>query len=134
MPAARRALTGGGKGCIFRKRSTMPARSERITIVPAKDGRPVRSLRFPSWWDRGAFSEKFKAREIDTGNPIDWNLAWLLSAPEAAAWNERCRGALPSAPIAASPAVQEEARQLEALLRDAAWVIVESVEWESGLD
>jgi hypothetical protein len=112
----------------------MPARSERITIAPRKNGGAVRILRFPSWWDRGAFFEKFKGREIDTGNPIDWNLAWLLSAAEAAAWDDLCRGALPSAPSAGNIAVQEEMRQLEALLREAAWVIVESVEWESGLD
>lgn len=112
----------------------MPARSERITIVPGKNGGAIRVLRFPSWWDRAAFFEAFKAREIDTGNPIDWNLAWLLSAAEAAAWNEQCPAALSSTQLAVSRDVQEEMGQLGTLLRDAAWVIIESYEWESGLD
>lgn len=112
----------------------MPARSERITIVPGTNGGAVRVLRFPSWWDRAAFFEEFKAREIDTGNPVDWNLAWLLSAAEAAAWNDKSRGAQSSGPLDGTLNVQDEGRRLEALLREADWVIVESYEWESGLD
>jgi hypothetical protein len=114
--------------------SIMPARSERITIVSGKNGGAVRILRFPSWWDRAAFFEEFKAREIDTGNPIDWNLAWLLSAAEAAAWNDKSGAALAAGSLDGNPAVQDEMGRMEALLREAAWVIVESYEWESGLD
>ena len=112
----------------------MPARSERITVVPDKNGEAVRIMRFPLWWDRGAFIEKFKDRELDTGNPIDWNLAWLLSAAEAAGWNGQCKAAFSKDPRNGEPAVQDEMRQLEALLAQARWVVVESYEWESGLD
>jgi hypothetical protein len=111
----------------------MPARSERIAIIPGADGDPVRVVRFPGWWDRGAFIEAFKSREVDTGNPIDWNLAWLLSGGEALAWDARCRAAFASARPVDQPKLQDEMRRFEALLRGAAWIIVESVEWESGL-
>jgi hypothetical protein len=112
----------------------MPARSERITVVPDRNGEPVRILRFPLWWDRGAFIEKFGDRELDTGNPIDWNLAWLLSASEAAAWDDRCQAGFLTDARGAGPTILEEMRQLAALLRQGGWVIVESHEWESGLD
>jgi hypothetical protein len=111
----------------------MPARTERIAIIPGADGAPVRAVRFPVWWDRGAFIEAFKAREVDTGNPVDWNLAWLLSAGEALAWDARSRAAFAAARPADHRTAREDMRQFEALLRGAAWIIVESVEWESGL-
>lgn len=111
----------------------MPARSESILVVPEANGLPVRILRFPVWWDRAAFFEKFKDREIDTANPIDWNLVWLLGAAEATIWNDRCRAEFSEDPRSGEPAVQEEMRQLECLLSQASWVIVESHEWESGL-
>ena len=112
----------------------MPARLERITVVPAAEGKPTRVLRFPSWWNKAAFFEHFKAREIDTGNPIDWNLAWLLSAAEAAAWDDRCQAGFSMNPKGVDPLVLEEMGQLVVLLRQGGWVIVESYEWESGLD
>ncbi|MBP1659702.1 MAG: hypothetical protein H6P95_894 [Candidatus Aminicenantes bacterium] len=112
----------------------MPARSDRITVVPDRNGQPVRVLRFPAWWDRAAFIERFSDRELDTGNPIDWNLAWLLSAAEAAAWDDLCRAGLPKDPRGVDPLLLEEMGQLAALLRQGGWVIVESHEWESGLD
>jgi hypothetical protein len=91
-------------------------------------------MRFPFWWDRGAFIEKFSDRELDTGNPIDWNLAWLLSASEAAVWDDQCRAGYSMDPKDVDPQVLEEMGQLAALLRQGGWVIVESHEWESGLD
>jgi hypothetical protein len=112
----------------------MPARTERIIVVPAGNGQPVRIMRFPFWWDRAAFIEKFKDRELDTGNPIDWNLAWLLSAAEAAVWNEQGLAEFAKDPKSGDPNVQAEMRQFGSLLRQAAWVIVESNEWESGLN
>ncbi len=112
----------------------MPARSERITIVPDVNGQAARISRFPFWWDRAGFIEKFKAREIDSGNPIDANSAWLLTAAEATVWDARCRAAFSLDAFAGNLNVQEEMLQLEHLLRQAAWVIVESYEWESGLD
>lgn len=112
----------------------MPARSERLTIVPGAAGGPVRVVRFPAWWDRAAFIEAFKDREIDTGNPVDWNLAWLLSAGEAVAWDARCREAFAAGRPADQEKLRDEMRDFEAAMRGAAWVIVESYEWESGLD
>jgi len=91
-------------------------------------------MRFPLWWDRAGFIEEFRDRELDTGNPIDWNLAWLLSAAEAAAWDDRCQTSFAKDPGRVDEAVLAEMGQLAALLRQGGWVIVESHEWESGLD
>jgi hypothetical protein len=112
----------------------MPARTERITVVPDRNGQPVRIMRFPLWWDRGGFIETFRDRELDTGNPIDWNLAWLLSAAEASVWDDRCQAHFSMNTKSVDPLVLEEMGQLAALLRQGGWVIVESHEWESGLD
>jgi hypothetical protein len=35
----------------------MPARPERIILVPAEGGQPVRVMKFPFWWDRGAIRD-----------------------------------------------------------------------------
>jgi hypothetical protein len=112
----------------------MPARSERIHIVPAQSGAPAWTFGFPRWWDRGAFFAAFQARELDLGNPVDANLAWLLSAAEAVAWDEGRRRDFSRDPRSADPAVQEEMRRLAAALDRASWIVVESYEWESGLD
>jgi hypothetical protein len=112
----------------------MPARLVTVRVIPVKDGRPCLVRTFPSWWDLGAFFENFKARELDLGNPIDWNLAWLLSATEAVLWDERCRkafrGLRPGDPVG----LEDDMRALADALREASWVVVESREWESGLD
>jgi hypothetical protein len=112
----------------------MPARFERITVVPDRDGQPVRILSFPRWWDRDAFFESFKGRELDLGNPVDWNLAWLLSATEAAIWDERCRKGFQGTRPVDPAGLEEDMRALTDTFRDASWVVVESREWESGLD
>lgn len=111
----------------------MPARTVRITVVPDQNGQRIQVLDLPTWWDRGAFFEKFKARELDLGNPIDWNLAWLLSAAEAIVWDEKCRKEYESQALASDVSVAEEMRRLASALRLASWVVVESREWESGL-
>jgi hypothetical protein len=112
----------------------MPARSEKIQIVPEKSGQPSLILRFPYWWNRAAFFEKFRNRELDLGNPIDFNLAWLLSAVEATLWDEQCKKQFPNSWIDAHPNIFIEMGQLTDALKQASWVIVESKEWESGLD
>jgi hypothetical protein len=112
----------------------MPARSERIILVPDEGGQPVRIMEFPFWWDRGAFIENYRSREIDPGNPIDANFAWLLSAGEAVAWNEKCKKEFSRGPDGGNSIVLENMRLWEAALAQAGWVIVESYEWESGLD
>jgi hypothetical protein len=114
----------------------MPARSERITIVPGKKGQAIQTLSLPLWWDRGAFFEKYKEREICLGNPVDANYAWLLSATEAAVWGERSKREFSRDPRAGDgdPNVIDEMRQRESALSQAAWIRFESYEWESGLD
>lgn len=111
----------------------MPARRDNVCILPAKSGQPCLIRDFPSWWDRAAFIGEFRARELDLGNPIDWNLAWLLSAAEAVLWDERCRKGFPKAAPGAPPGLDEEMRSLAEALRQARWIVVESNEWESGL-
>jgi hypothetical protein len=112
----------------------MPARSETIQIVPEKNGQPSLILKFPYWWDRAAFFEKFRDRELDLGNPIDFNLAWLLSAVEAALWDEQCKKQFSNSEIDVHPIIFSQMGQLTEALKQASWVIVESREWESGLD
>jgi hypothetical protein len=112
----------------------MPARSETIQIVPVKSGQPSCIMKFPYWWNRSAFFEKYRDRELDLGNPIDYNLAWLLSATEAKLWDEQCKKEFPDSEIDAHPDIFNDTGQLWDALRQASWVIVESREWESGLD
>ena len=112
----------------------MPARSERLFIFPLENGQPARIIRFPVWWDRGEFFKRYSHREIDLGNPIDANFAWLLTSAEAAAWNKQCTGQFSASLFSREKNIKEDMDQLEAVLRDASWVIVESYEWESGLD
>jgi hypothetical protein len=112
----------------------MPARREWIYVLPDRNGRPCLIRDFPSWWDRAAFIEKYRDRELDLANPVDWNLAWLLSATEAILWDERCRKDIPGAVPGASQDREAEMCSLADALRQASWVVVESREWESGLD
>jgi hypothetical protein len=112
----------------------MPARSERLFICPAENGQPGWVTRFPIWWDSGAFIEKHRHREIDLGNPIDANYVWLLTSAEAIAWNKEHTERFSSDPQSGNPLVVEEMRRLESALARASWVVVESYEWESGLD
>jgi hypothetical protein len=112
----------------------MPARREIIRILPEKMGRPGLVRDFPSWWDRGAFFESFKARELDLGNPVDWNLAWLLSGTEAVLWDERCRTSFPRPRLGDPAGLEADMCALAEALREASWVVVESREWESGLE
>jgi hypothetical protein len=110
----------------------MPAYQETIYICPSENGQPVWILDFPLWWDRGAFFKKYGDRKIDTGNPFYVDYGLLLTGSEANAWDKRCREALASG--SQKPHVVEAMGRLEPILRAASWVIVESSEWESGLD
>ncbi len=112
----------------------MPAYRERIYICPGENGQPAWILDFPLWWDRGAFFKKYGDRKIDTGNPFSVDYGLLLTGGEAKAWNRRCKEALAGDPRSQEPHVVEAMGRLESILRTASWVIVESFEWESGLD
>ncbi len=112
----------------------MPARRQRIYVCPDRNGRPVWITDFPLWWDWRAFISKYKEREIDTGNPYYVDYGLLLTGGEARVWDKRCREALAGGPGGQKPHLIEAMRQLESQLSTASWVIVESYEWESGLD
>jgi hypothetical protein len=112
----------------------MPAYSQRIYICPGENGRPVWIVDFPLWWDRGAFFKKYGDRQIDTGNPFYVDYGLLLTGSEANAWDKRCREAFTGEPVNQKPHIAEAMRQLQTKLKTASWVIVESFEWESGLD
>jgi hypothetical protein len=112
----------------------MPARSERIVVVPDENGQPVLIRRFPVWWNRSEFFKRYSHREIDIGNPIDINFAFVLTSAEAATWNKECAEQFSLTSISSKNVVVEDMHQLELVLRNASWVIVESYEWESGMD
>lgn len=112
----------------------MPAYRERVYLCPRENGQPGWVLDFPLWWNRAEFFQKFGNRQIDTGNPIDLNYALLLTAWEATAWDEYSRAQFAQDPRSKTPFMVQAMREWESKLRAANWVIVESYEWESGLD
>lgn len=112
----------------------MPARSERIYVFPGKSGQPGSIMRFPLWWDRNEFFTRYSHREIDLGNPIDANFVFVLTSAEAIAWNKECAEQFSLTSNNSKTSVVEDISQVESVLRNASWVIVESYEWESGLD
>lgn len=91
-------------------------------------------MRFPVWWDRREFFNKFRNREIDTGNPIYVDYAYLLTPGEALVWDKTCREKFSGDSRRQKRNLESEMQQLEAALKKSKWVIVESSEWESGLD
>ena len=101
----------------------MPAYHERIYIFPGQNGQPAWIVDFPLWWDRAEFFKKYGDRRIDTGNPF-----------YVEAWDDRCREAFAGYPHSQKPHMVEAMRGLESMLKTASWVVVESSEWESGLD
>lgn len=112
----------------------MPARHERVCICPNENGRPAWIMDFPLWWDRRSFFEQYGQRKIDTGNPFYVDYGLLLTAGEAMAWHKRCKEALADDSGRWGAHVFEAMERLESLLKTARWVVVESNEWESGLD
>lgn len=123
-----RANNSIGKGTY------MPARAEKILIFPIESGQPAWIMWFPVWWDFAAFINTYHHREIDLRNPIDANYAWVLTSTEAIMWNENCTKHFSENQLNITPGVIEAMHQLEVALSQASWVIVESYEWESGLD
>jgi hypothetical protein len=112
----------------------MPAYRERIYLCPAEHGQPVWVVDFPDWWDRSEFFKKYGERQIDTGNPIYVDYGLLLTAGEAWAWDQRCRDTFAQNPRSQQATVAEAMRQWEMKLKFASWIIVESYEWESGME
>lgn len=112
----------------------MPARAERLYIFPAEEGLPGQVMRFPLWWERSGLWKKYHDREIDLGDPVYVDYAFLLTAWEALAWDRECRSQFSSDPRSKNPGIVSDMQQFETVLKKAKWVIVESYEWESGLD
>lgn len=112
----------------------MPAYRERIYLCPDQNGQPVWIGEFPVWWDRGEFFKKFGDRSIDTGNPIYVDYGLLLTQWEAYAWDKQCREAFAQDPRSQQAVVGEAMHQWETMFKTTRWVIVESYEWESGME
>ncbi|MBX7236590.1 MAG: hypothetical protein K1X65_19570 [Caldilineales bacterium] len=118
----------------------MPTRSERIYLCPRDNGQPGWVMDFPAWWNRSGFFEKYGpfekqgSRWFDTGNPWYVDYALLLTMSEAAAWDKQCRKAFAEDSRNQQAAIAEAMRLLAGRLDAAQWVIVESYEWESGLE
>jgi hypothetical protein len=110
----------------------MPARAARLYLVPGEHAAPGRVVRFPVWWDAGEVFERFRSRAIDTGSPFREESGILLTVGEAIALDERARAAFVGDPRRV--ALEREMADLAAALPALAWVVVESFEWESGLD
>lgn len=112
----------------------MPARNERIYLYPHDVGQPGQVVPFPLWWDRRAFFDAYGSRGVDLGSPFSVDEGMLLSPVEAMAWDERSRAQFAADARSGVPVVMEEMRILAEMLPKCRWVIVESYEWESGLD
>lgn len=112
----------------------MPAYRHRIYLCPATDGRPGWIMDFPTWWNRREFFEKYGERRIDTGNLSYVDYALLLTVWEALVWDEQCRQSFALDPRSQHAKIVEEMHLLETRLKSTRWVVVESYEWESGLE
>lgn len=112
----------------------MPAYHERVYLYPDQIGQPVWIGEFPLWWDRRQFFDKFGSRSIDTGHPIYVDYGLLLAPAEALAWDKECREAFASDPRSQQAEIKQAMQQWGERLLTARWVIVESYEWESGLE
>jgi hypothetical protein len=112
----------------------MPAYREQIYLCPAENGQPGWVMDFPIWWDRREFFHKYGERQMDTGNPTYADYALLLTAWEAAAWNQQAQETFARDPRSQQSQVVEAMQQFEMRLKATSWVIVESYEWESGLE
>jgi|GEM_PF-1186300 len=112
----------------------MPAYRERVFICPMQDGQPCRIAEFPYWWRRREFFEAYGHRRVDVGNPLSEDYGLLLAGWEASAWDRKSRDAFAQEPRGSEPFAVEAMREWEMMLRTAGWVIVESYEWESGLE
>ncbi len=118
----------------------MPARCEHIYLCPRENGQPGWIMDFPAWWNRSCFFEKYGSFEqqgsrwFETGNPGYVDYALLLTMDEVVTWDRQCREAFARDPRSQDTGIIDAMQQLEAKLDASRWVIVESYEWESGLE
>lgn len=73
-------------------------------------------------------------RRLDTGNLFHVDYALLLTMGEAAAWDEECREAFAADRRSQFERVVEAMHLLEMRLKSTSWVVVESYEWDSGME
>lgn len=112
----------------------MPAVSHRLYIFPDENGQAAWIMPFPLWWERRAFFKKYGERRIDTGDPIYVDYGLLLTGTEARLWDRHSREAFAGDARGRKARVVAAMGELETRLHTARWVVVESYEWESGLD
>jgi hypothetical protein len=112
----------------------MPAYRQRVYIYPEQDGAPCLAGEFPLWWRRVEFFETYGSRQIEIETLVDINYALLLTGGEARAWDARCRASFADGPSSGKPFIVQAMQEWDEMLAQARWVVVESYEWESGLD
>ena len=112
----------------------MPARGYRVYVCPDENGQPIWIGKLPVWWDRVGLFEKYGDRRIDTEHPIYVDYGLLLSRSEVYAWDSVCREIFAMDPRRHRADVKKSLQQRDTMLKTMKWVVVESYEWESGLD
>ena len=111
----------------------MPARNARIRIY-MEDRAKDQVMDFPLWWDRRAFFAAYDYRKTDTGNPFYVDYDYDLTPQEALEWDKESREKFSADPNNLKPHIVSAMQELYAALNEAKRVVVESYEWESGLD
>jgi len=71
---------------------------------------------------------------VDTGSPFHVDYGLLLTQWKAQAWGQRYRDAFSQDARARQTIVTESMQTFEEMLKAVSWVIVESYEWELGLE
>jgi hypothetical protein len=89
---------------------------------------------FPVWWDSRRFLAKYKDRGIDTNDPAYVDYGILLTFGEAMVWDRECRERFTTGNGGRAVRFPRAMDELTEKLRSSKWIIVESYEWESGLD
>jgi len=112
----------------------MPARAERLCFFTGEAGEKERVMDWPLWWDRRRFFEQYGDRKVDTGNPFYVDYTIQLTPEEVLAWDRECRAKFYADPDSIKPHIASAMQRLQAAAEKSRWVIVESYEWESGLD
>lgn len=112
----------------------MPAFRNRVFVFPEQSGDPAWIEDFPLWWDRSAFFDAYGSRRIDTGHLIYDNDALLITGAEARAWDAERTPRFARDSRSKTPWYAETRARWDTRLRNASWVVVETYEWESGLD
>ncbi|WP_456388069.1 hypothetical protein [Profundibacter sp.] len=111
----------------------MPARAERLYLYPDlhfdRQSESGQILEFPSWWDRKAFFDRFKSREVDCSTPVDEKSAYLVFVDEAFAFDKACLERVAIKHGAVPPQMRDRQAEFVEALRRSKWVIVESYEW-----